>query len=370
MFPHAHEPNLLVVNGMTAPGLARRTVLASDDVVALVELLDGEQEFVLAECDHTFDPDPDNRPIPLEVPRFWAGLVLIETGELLGTMSWRPVPHHTALSGIGWNQGFHLLPSAQGRRLSARGGQLLARHLFATTELDRIQAFTDVDNVPARRGLESAGFTPEGVLRKILRQGGESRDALLYSLLRSDMDPADGKREVLAQRNGVVLARAWPGDRREVAAVSDRPFAPDQDKRASPEVPRVPFRGAVLDAENDTLLGVVSWHAVAYGATFGCAAWNIGIELVPDARGRDVGTTVGRLLAEHLFATTELDRVEAGVDVDNAAERQALENAGFQKDGVIRGARPRGGRRRDVVLYGILRNDLENSNELPGSAQL
>ncbi|MCT2582131.1 GNAT family N-acetyltransferase [Actinophytocola sp. S1-96] len=186
---------------------------------------------------------------------------------------------------------------------------------------------------------------------------------VLYSLLRSDLEAidraVDGEREVLARRDGVVLARAIPGDRRAVAKASDGAFGLDRDDRLSPQTPRTPFRGAVLDAETGRLLGVVSWHAVGYGGTFGCSAWNIGIELVPDARGRGVGTTAQRLLVEHLFATTGLDRVEAGTDVDNVAELRALEKAGFRRDGVVRGAQVRDGRRRDMVLLGILRTDLD-----------
>jgi RimJ/RimL family protein N-acetyltransferase len=347
-------------------GLARRTILASDDVIALVELFDGELETILANRDHPLDDDPDDRPVPIQVPNFWAGLVHLETGELLGTMSWRPVPHLTVLYGIAWNQGFHLLPAARGRGLSSRGGVLLAQYLFATTEVDRIQAVTDVDHLPARRGLEGAGFQLDGVLRGIVRQGGESRDLLLYSLLRSDLENPGGEREVLARHDGVVLARARPGDRREVEAASDGAFALDQGGWLSPEVPQAPSRSAVLDAETGRLLGMVSWHAVSHGGAFGCAAWSIGIELVPDARGRGVGTTAQRLLAEHLFATTGVDRVEAGIDVDNLAARRALEKAGFQRDGVIRGARLRGGHRRDIVLYGLLRTDLDGRTALPG----
>ncbi|OLF17675.1 GNAT family N-acetyltransferase [Actinophytocola xanthii] len=343
-------------------GLARRTILASDDVLALVELFDGEREAVLAQCDHTFDPDPDPRPTPLEVPRFWAGLVRLETGELLGTMSWRPVPHIATVSGIGWNQGFHLLPGVRGRGLSARGGVLLARHLFATTEVDRIQAMTDPENVPARRGLEGAGFRLEGLVRGVLRRGGVSRDLLLYSMLRSDLESADGEREVLARRDDVVLARARPSDRRAVVAASDGTVARDRDTRLPPGVPQTPSRGALLDARTGRLLGVVSWRAVGHGDTFGCTAWNIGAELVPDARGGAVETTAQRLLAEHLFATTGLDRVEAGVDADDVAGRRALENAGFRRDGVVRGARVRDGRRQDLVLYGLLRTDLADPN--------
>jgi RimJ/RimL family protein N-acetyltransferase len=70
-----------------------------------------------------------------------------------------------------------------------------------------------------------------------------------------------------------------------------------------------------------------------------------------------VGTIAQRLLAEHLFATTPLDRVEAGTDVDNIAEQKALERAGFRREGVLRGTQVRGGVRRDLVHYGLLRTD-------------
>lgn len=351
-------------------GPDRWTVLASDGVVALVELSEDEREDIRARCDTRFDLDPDDRPTPLEVPRFWAGLLHVETGELLGTMSWRPVPHLSVLSGVGWNQGFYLLPAARGRGLSHRGGILLARHLFATSGADRIQALTDVGNVPAQRGLSSAGFHREGVLRGIGRRGGVPCDMVLYSLLRSDLEPdrdtANGQREVLARRHGVVLARPRPGERQAVTAGSDGAFALDEDSRPSPVARGTASRAVVLDAETGHLLGAVSWHAVGYGGSVGCAAWNIGIELMPDARGRGVGTTAQRLLAEHLFATTELDRVEAGTDVDNAAERRALEKAGFRQDGVVRGAQLRGGRRRDMALYGVLRTDLAGPDDAVG----
>ncbi|WP_460406243.1 GNAT family N-acetyltransferase [Actinophytocola sediminis] len=340
-------------------GLVNRTVLASDELLALVELLDGERESVLARCDHTLDPDVDDRSMPLEVPRFWAGLQSLATGELLGTMSWRPVPHLASVSGTGWNQGFHLLPGGRSRGLSSRGGVLLARHLFATTELDRIQAVTDPENVPARRGLEGAGFRLEGLVRGIMLRGGVHRDLLLYSLSRAELAAIDADREVLATREGVVLASGRPGDRRELAAALDTTFAVDKDHRPSPEAPRTPARGAVLDAATGRLLGVVRWHAVGHGDTFGCAAWNIGAELVPDATSRGVGVIASRLLAEYLFASTGVDRVESGVDVADVATRQALEKAGFHQDGVLRGARPRGGLRRDLALYGLLRSDLD-----------
>jgi RimJ/RimL family protein N-acetyltransferase len=114
----------------------------------------------------------------------------------------------------------------------------------------------------------------------------------------------------------------------------------------------------VLELPAGTPIGGVSWHPVSYGGNLGCCAWNIGVGLIPEARGRGAGTIAQRLLAEYLFATTALDRVEAGTDVDNLAEQRSLEKAGFRREGVVRGAQIRGGRRRDVVNYGLLRTDL------------
>jgi RimJ/RimL family protein N-acetyltransferase len=322
-----------------------RTIFGSRNGLAIAELLDGEQAAVDAQCDRTFELDPDERPVPFQVTRFRAALLDVDTGELLGTMSWRPVPHGPTLSGTAWNMGIKLVPAVRRRGLSAAAGLLLARHLFDTTGVDRVQAITDVANVPGWRGLEKAGFHREGIVRGGTLRGGQRRDMFSYSLLRSDL-AAGERRTVLISRAGVVLAATAPTDRAELEALLDKAFVLDIDRAQPPAV----HRATVLDERGGRPLGMVSWHAVGY---VGAAAWNIGIALIPDARGRGVGTTAQRLLAEHLFATTELGRVQAATDVDDVAERRALEKAGFQLDGTIRGAQ-----QRDLALYGMLRADL------------
>lgn len=102
-------------------------------------------------------------------------------------------------------------------------------------------------------------------------------------------------------------------------------------------------------------VGTVSWHAELYGPNPESMAWNIGINLVPDARGHGFGGEAQRLLAERLFATTEVNRVEAMTDVDNHAEQRALEKAGFVREGVLRGAQWRAGGWHDIVVYSLLR---------------
>jgi RimJ/RimL family protein N-acetyltransferase len=116
-------------------------------------------------------------------------------------------------------------------------------------------------------------------------------------------------------------------------------------------------RGALLieRVENGELVGQVSWHQVRYGPNPESAAWNIGISLIPQHRGRGYGGEAQRLLAEYLFERTPLNRVEASTDVENQAEQRALEKGGFQREGILRGAQYRAGAWRDLVSYSLLR---------------
>ena len=108
--------------------------------------------------------------------------------------------------------------------------------------------------------------------------------------------------------------------------------------------------------ESSEFVGEVSWHRVMTGP--GSSSWNIGIGLLARARGQGYGTHAQRLLAEYLFAHTQLNRVEASTEVDNIGERRSLENAGFSYEGVLRGACFRAGQWRDMASYSILRADL------------
>lgn len=130
------------------------------------------------------------------------------------------------------------------------------------------------------------------------------------------------------------------------------------DPQAASEIGRL-----LVEADGE-VVGDVTWHSVWYGPTTGSQAWNIGIALVPAARGRGIGSRAQRMLAEYLFATTSVQRVEASTDVENLAEQRALEKAGFLREGVIRAAQVRRDGRHDLVGYAILRTDLT----LPGSA--
>lgn len=107
----------------------------------------------------------------------------------------------------------------------------------------------------------------------------------------------------------------------------------------------------------DVLLGSVGWRPVLYGPGTGSQALDIGISLHPRAWGCGHGTRAQRMLADYLFATTAVHRVQASTDVDNTAEHVALERAGFLREGVLRGAQWRRGAYHDLVSYARLRTD-------------
>lgn len=112
-----------------------------------------------------------------------------------------------------------------------------------------------------------------------------------------------------------------------------------------------------VETPDGELVGSVSWHTVQHGPSSACRALNIGISLFPEHRGHGYGPAAQRLLADHLFSTRPIERVEAATDVENVAEQRALQKAGFSREGVMRHAQFRSGQWHDVVLYSRLRAD-------------
>ena len=106
-------------------------------------------------------------------------------------------------------------------------------------------------------------------------------------------------------------------------------------------------------------IGTVGWHVVRYGPNPGSDAWNIGIELRPEARGHGFGTEAQRQLTDWLFANTSVNRIEAQTDVANVAEQRSLAKAGFTREGIARGSQFRAGGYHDLVTYSRLRDDSE-----------
>ncbi|MER7278866.1 GNAT family protein [Dactylosporangium sp. NPDC000244] len=107
-------------------------------------------------------------------------------------------------------------------------------------------------------------------------------------------------------------------------------------------------------ASSSNVAGTVHWSRNTYGVPI-WACWTIGIQLLPEFRGRGAGTASQRMLAAYLFGTTPVERVEAYTDVENVAEQRALEKAGFTREGEIRASQFREGRWRSLYLYSMVR---------------
>ena len=107
----------------------------------------------------------------------------------------------------------------------------------------------------------------------------------------------------VAARDGVALVEPTQED---VDYIRDRyngDFEPDEDEKPHDLIKVAIHRLLVVDAATDERLGLVSWHAVMYGATVGCVAWNIGIGLLPDRSARCVRSA--RLLYSRILEVIE-----------------------------------------------------------------
>ncbi|NUQ96420.1 MAG: GNAT family N-acetyltransferase [Streptomyces sp.] len=113
--------------------------------------------------------------------------------------------------------------------------------------------------------------------------------------------------------------------------------------------------GHLMVVRGQERLGFVAWRQVRPTRT--TTYWNMGINLLPEARGQGVGTEAQRQLVHYLFAHTTVVRIEADTEADNIAEQRALEKVGFTREGVLRSIAFRDGQWRDGVRYSILRGE-------------
>jgi len=110
----------------------------------------------------------------------------------------------------------------------------------------------------------------------------------------------------------------------------------------------------VVTLPDDTFVGIVVWR-LTWGTAGGC--FELGILLFPEHRGKGLGTSAQRVLADYLFANTLANRLEATTEVENIAEQRALEKAGFTREGLLRGRGFVRGLWRDGFMYSRLRHD-------------
>jgi RimJ/RimL family protein N-acetyltransferase len=114
-------------------------------------------------------------------------LVVVDTsGETVGVVSYIAIFHGPPPANRVYNVGIDIDPAPRRRGYGADAQALLARDLFETYTVERVEASTEVENIPEQRALERAGFTREGVLRRAQWRAGGWHDLCLYSKLRGE----------------------------------------------------------------------------------------------------------------------------------------------------------------------------------------
>ena len=115
------------------------------------------------------------------------------------------------------------------------------------------------------------------------------------------------------------------------------------------------FSFAVAEASTGRAVGSVGlWPAA--GLAHGRA--EIGYAVAPSTRG--LGYAADALTAVTAFAWTipPLHRLELHVELWNTASVRTAERAGYEREGLLRSYMEIGGRRRDMLLYAVVRDDL------------
>jgi len=115
----------------------------------------------------------------------------------------------------------------------------------------------------------------------------------------------------------------------------------------------------IVDAASDELLGSIGIHAIN-DADRRC---QLGYWLDPAARGRGVMTRAVTLLSAWGFESLPVDRIEITVQPSNTGSRAVAERAGYTFEGVLRSHTIIKGRRRDMAMYSLLRDEACNAGD-------
>lgn len=104
--------------------------------------------------------------------------------------------------------------------------------------------------------------------------------------------------------------------------------------------------------------GSVIGSAAVWSTSASDKAGEMGYTLHPHCWDKGYATEVAGLLLRVGFEQLGLERVAATCDPENLASARVLEKAGLRYEGRLRGNVVARGRRRDSLMYGIIRSDV------------
>jgi len=119
-------------------------------------------------------------------PKNTTFIIVTQDGTRVGDISFREVPYGPSNNDRVYMIGISLVGEHRGKGYGTEAQKLITSYLFSTYNIMRVEASTDIENLPEQRSLEKAGFTREGVLRKSLWRAGAYRDMVIYSKLRGE----------------------------------------------------------------------------------------------------------------------------------------------------------------------------------------
>jgi RimJ/RimL family protein N-acetyltransferase len=168
---------------MLADGVIRLRSWTLDDVDALVEAIDGDDEIArwLDQVPQPYLHEHARAYVAGELPRDETTFAITEagTGRILGSIGAAAAQDGVREIGY-WARG-----DARGRGYTTRALVLVSRWAIAQDGVERVQLRADPENVGSCRVAEKAGFTREGVLRSAHWNArlGRRQDWAMYSLL-------------------------------------------------------------------------------------------------------------------------------------------------------------------------------------------
>lgn len=139
-----------------------------------------------------------------------------------------------------------------------------------------------------------------------------------------------------------------------------RPIPPTPDAspyRVSEPVDEVACFSVVDLGDGDALAG----EALLWGIDLHNRTAHLGISLLPDFRGRGLGTDVVRVLCHYGFVHRGLHRLQVDTLADNEAMVRAATGVGFTQEGVLRRAAWVNGAFADEVVLGLLAEEARSS---------
>ena len=75
---------------------------------------------------------------------------------------------------------------ARGQGYGREAVELLVDYIFSGYPMERIAAFTDIENIPSQRLLQKLGFMQEGIIRKSYFRDSQWRDIAFFGILRDE----------------------------------------------------------------------------------------------------------------------------------------------------------------------------------------